>query len=72
MENRTQEQFEEIAESTIRGKWTQAGKQYIEYGFDLPCFDEYNQEMQLMEEINIAYLIDAVMGIRLTNQPKGN
>lgn len=63
-EYRTQEQFEEIAESVINGNWTTAGEECVEYGFWTSDLMRINEEQELISMENMVWLIHSMHAAR--------
>ncbi len=63
-EYRTQEQFEEIADSVINGNYTQAGIECVSYGFYAKDLLDANEELEILTMENIVYLVEVAMKAR--------
>lgn len=67
-EYRTQEQFEEIADSIYNGQLEMAAKECVEYGFWVKDLIEANEELEIISIENIAYLGESAMQRRQQNE----
>lgn len=60
MEDRTQEQFNEILESVINGQRKQAAEQVVEYGFDVEELKYFFNEDEVVHDVDTVWRLASV------------